>query len=183
MEIKEQKYKQKISILLEDLNSLEAYISDLFTFSPLPICFISPVGVMLEFNPAFEEISGYKFYEVVGDSARKLFRKGEMEELIKETMEKGESGGREISLSAKDKKKIPVSAFARARKDEEGRVIGLFLGVFNLTEIKRTERELEEKIEELERFQKIAVGRELKMIELKKNLFQAQAEIKKLKEN
>jgi len=38
---------------------------------------------------------------------------------------------------------------------------------------KRT-RELQEKIEELERFKKVAVGRELKMIELKK-------EIKKLK--
>ena len=36
--------------------------------------------------------------------------------------------------------------------------------------VKRRTKELQEKIEELERFQKFAVGRELKMIELKKEL-------------
>ena len=61
------------------------------------------------------------------------------------------------------------------RKGEEGEVVGYFFGVFDLTEIKKKEEELQEKMEELEKFNRLAVGRELKMIELKE-------EIKKLKE-
>jgi len=49
------------------------------------------------------------------------------------------------------------------------------------TEVKKRTKELQERINELERFHKLTVGRELKMIELKKTLRQAQEEIKKLK--
>lgn len=48
-------------------------------------------------------------------------------------------------------------------------------------EVKKQTKELQERINELERFHKLTVGRELKMIELKKSLAQAQKEIKKLK--
>ena len=48
--------------------------------------------------------------------------------------------------------------------------------------IKERTKELQKRVAELEKFQKLVVGRELKMIELKKALKQAQEEIKKLKE-
>lgn len=48
-------------------------------------------------------------------------------------------------------------------------------------EVKKRTKELQERIDELEKFHKLTVGRELKMIELKKSLRQAQEEIKKLK--
>jgi PAS domain S-box-containing protein len=175
MEIKTD-YEKKISILIEDLSSLENYILDLFTFSPLPICLISPVGVILEFNPAFEEISGYKFYEVVGEKIEKIFEKNKIKELIKDTLENKEVKLREIILFTKDEKEITISAFTKLRKDEEGKVVGFFMGIFDLTEIKKKERKLQEKIKELEKFYKIAIDRELKMIELKK-------EIKRLKDS
>ena len=42
--------------------------------------------------------------------------------------------------------------------------------IFDITDHKKNEKELEEKIEELERFQKLTVGRELRMIEMKKQM-------------
>lgn len=161
---------KKIETLLEDLASLESYILDLFTFAPLPICFASPIGVVLEFNPAFEKISGYKFYEIVGDGIEKIFDEEEIEDVIKEVLAKEEVASKEAVLITKDKKEISVSIFAKARKDEEGKIVGLFIGLFDLSRTKETERRLQEKVEELEKFHRIAVGRELKMIELKEEL-------------
>jgi len=162
--------QKKISVLLEDLSSLESYISDLFTFLPAPICFISPMGVILEFNPAFEKISGYKFYEIIGEGIEKIFEENRVQALTREALEKGEIAGREVRLLTKKKKEIPVSVFARARKDKKGKAVGLFIGVFNLSETKKAAQELQEKIEDLEKFQRLAVGRELKMVELKEEI-------------
>ena len=173
---KQKELEKKNSVLLDDLASLENYITELFAFLPVPVCFISPIGVVLEFNPAFERISGYKFYEVLGEGAEKLFKKKNIEELIRETLKNEGIENKEIILLPKNKKEIPVSAFTRARRDKNKSVIGLFICIFNLSEIKNDERQLREKMEELKNFQKLAVGRELKMVELKK-------ELKKLKES
>ena len=167
---------KKIATLLEDLASLESYILDLFTFSPLPICFISPIGVVLEFSPAFEKISGYKFYEIVGESIENIFDSKHIKGLIEKILETGEVVGEEAILLSKSKKEVHVSIFARVRKDENNKIVGLFMGVFDMSKAKKIEQELQEKVSELERFQKLAVGRELKMIELKKALRKAKGD-------
>jgi len=76
---------------------------------------------------------------------------------------------------------VPVSVSIMLRKGEEGEVVGYFFGVFDLTEIKKKEEELQEKMEELERFNKLAIGRELKMIELKKEIEELKKELEKYK--
>jgi len=166
--------QKKISILIGDLTSLESYISDLFTFLPVPICFVSPLGVILEFNPAFEKISKYKAHEIIGQNIETIFQKQKIKSLVSQTLEQGEVEAKTIDLLTKSKKKIPVSVFTRARKDEQKQIVGLFISVFNLVEIRKTEQELQVKIKELEKFHRLAVGRELRMVELKQ-------EIKKLK--
>ena len=93
----------------------------------------------------------------------------------------------ELTLISKGKKEIPVSLSVSGRKDEAGNFIGYFVALSDITRIKKYResleeqvkertKELREKIWELEKFQKIAVGRELKMVELKE-------EIKKIKED
>lgn len=55
-------------------------------------------------------------------------------------------------------------------RDEKGNAIGVIVFSVNITERRQTEETLKRKMEELERFNKIAVDRELKMIELKEKI-------------
>ena len=136
------KEDRKVSLLLEDLASLEAYIHDLFAFSPLPICFVSILGVILESNPAFERIAKFSFDEIIGESIEKLFEKEEIEKLTEDTIKRGFIVGKEMIFFPKGKKSLITQVFTRTRKDEEGKTVGYFLGLFDLTEIKKTEGEL-----------------------------------------
>lgn len=142
MAVREPSEQKKLSLLADDLASLENYIHDLFNFSPLPICFISPIGVVLEVNPAFENISGFKSHEIIGEAIEKVFEKKEIDKLTNETLGQGLILAREMVLSPKKKKKIFIQVFTKARKDEKGEIVGYFLGIFNLTEIKKKENEL-----------------------------------------
>jgi hypothetical protein len=63
-----------------------------------------------------------------------------------------------------------------------GHLNGVIEYARDITERKRVEKRLKEKIEELERFNRLAVGRELKMIELKERIEGLEAEIKRLRE-
>jgi two-component system phosphate regulon sensor histidine kinase PhoR len=134
--------EKKASLLTDDLSSLESYIHDLFNFSPLPICFISPIGVLLEVNPSFEDLAGRKSYELIGEPIEKLFEKSKVDELVKETIERDSVQGKEMLFSPAEGKEIYIQAFTRVRKDEAGDVVGYFLGIFDLTKTKQTEEEL-----------------------------------------
>jgi len=140
--MKEKKNEEKISILLEDLSSLESYARDLFSFLPLSVCFISPIGVILEANLSFSKISGYKIDDLIGRPVEDIFDQKEMKELLKETSDKGFAENKEINIFTKEKRKIPVSVSTRLRKSGEEEIIGYFIGFFDLTEIKKNESAL-----------------------------------------
>lgn len=135
--------REKISLLLEDLAFLESYTKDLFNFLPVPVCFLSPVGIILEANPAFEQISGYKLDEIVGNSVEAFFKTDEVEVLIQETNEKGFIKGKEMKFLVKEKKEIPVSISAILRKSGEGEINGYLFSFFDLSDVKKREEKLE----------------------------------------
>lgn len=180
------KVNDKVVALLEDLAFLESYIKDLFSFLPLPVCLVSSLGVILDVNPAFEKISGYPNVEIIGRAVEGLFHKEEIEVLYRETETTGFVKAKEIKLVAKDQKEIFVSAATTLRKSEAGEIIGYFIGLFDLTDIKKYEKELQEakkvlevRVRELEKFQRLTVGRELEMIELKKNIEKLKEQIRR----
>jgi len=150
MEVKKNKDEKKISILLEDLAALEGYTRDLFSFLPLPVCFISSIGVILEVNPAFEKISGYKIDEIIGRSAEDIFGKEGLKRLLKDAQEKGFIRAREATIFTKERKKIPISSSVTLRKGKGEEITGYFIGFFDLTDVKIYQRDLEEKSKGLE---------------------------------
>ena len=133
---------KKISLLLEDLISLEDYVHDLFNFSPLPVCLVSPSGILLEVNPAFEKISGFDFDEIVGEPLSKIFESERIERLKDEVLDGKLVEAMEMKIFSKGGKSLSVQAFAQARKDEKAVISGFFLSVFDLSKIKETEAEL-----------------------------------------
>ena len=64
---------------------------------------------------------------------------------------------------------------------KDGKIAKYIAVRFPITENKKFEEELSVKIEELENINKLMVGRELKMVELKEKLAQTEAEIKELR--
>jgi PAS domain-containing protein len=58
----------------------------------------------------------------------------------------------------------------RFLRNAEGKPTGIIGVSRNITERKNAERDLRQKMDELERFNDLSVGRELKMIELKKEI-------------
>ncbi len=83
---------------------------------------------------------------------------------------------------------IPTSLNAAALRDSDGKVIGA-IGVLRdmrayeavVRDLEQSKTELQEKILDLEKFEEVVVGRELKMIALEKELEQLQDQNEKLK--
>lgn len=115
---------------------------DSFAFLPLPISLVSSTGIILEANSEFCKISGFGLEEIIGKAIETIFDEKEIEEISKETLEKGFVKGKEIDIFTKQKRKIPVSASTTLRKKGKGEIVDYFIGLFDLTYIKEKETEL-----------------------------------------
>jgi PAS domain-containing protein len=92
-----------------------------------------------------------------------------MEAAVNRTIQTGELFDLECRLITATGHRLWVRSIGRAVKDG-GSVVGL-VGTFqDITERKNTEAELKKKIGDLERFQKVIMGREERVIELKKRI-------------
>ena len=148
--IKEQKIlEEELQMVKKDLVDLEIYIEDFSTFLPLAVYTVNPVGMIFNINKAFEDLTFFKSEEIIGQPQDVIFlEKDEIKKIGEEIEEKKIILGKELTLVSKEKKKIPVSISISARKDEEGNFIGCFVGLTDITEIKKFREELEEKVKE-----------------------------------
>lgn len=166
----------------EELEELERYIEELSTFLPLPFCIVNPSGVILNINQTFTDLTGYNNLEIIGEKMNHLFdKKKEAGDLERRILKEGLVKNQEMTLITKSKVPVIVNVSGSVRKDREGNFIGYFLAFSDISELKKLQKELEqkveertrqykEKMEELEKFNKLAVGRELKMVELKQEI-------------
>jgi transcriptional regulator with PAS, ATPase and Fis domain len=83
---------------------------------------------------------------------------------------------------------IPTTLNASALRDPDGNVIGA-IGILRdmrayekvVRDLEQSKGELQEKISDLEKFEEVVVGRELKMIALEKEVEKLQREVEKLR--
>jgi len=187
------KIKKELQKTKEDLNDITSYLDDFSTFLPIAVCDLSPTGIIIHINKSFEAVSGFGALEIVGEHLTDIFlEKSKINKFLNLTGRRKIVKNQEFTLLAKDKKEIIVNAFFSARKDKEGNLTGYFLGMIDIsslkelqnemeTKVKERTKELQGKIEEMEKFQKLAVGRELKMVELKEEIEKLKEELEKTK--
>lgn len=175
----------------QDLEDLESYVYDLTSFLPVAFCYLSGVGKIVDLNLAFKELTGFSLMEIHGRKIEDFFiERTKINWFLKEASQKKKIiKNKECTLVTKEKKEIPVTVSISARYDKKNTLIGYFLGMVDIGKLKELQKnlekkvrkrtiELQERIEELEKFRKLTERRELKMIELKKKIKELEEKLK-----
>ena len=140
------------------------------------IVMIDDEGKVIFWNRQAEEMFGYRVEEAIGKDAHLLCAPEKYhQDYIKKFDFFRDSGvgkvvGKTIEVTAlrKNGEKFPAELSIGAFKiKDRWHAVAI---VRDISERKRMEKELREKIEELERFYQLAVDRELRMVELKKEI-------------
>ncbi len=135
--------------LSEDLENLERYVEEFSVFLPLPICMVNPSGIIVDVNQAAVSLLGWGDIEVIGQGLEFLFKnKKKAKFFLDQVFEKELVKNYQLVLVNKQKKEIPVNISGSVRKDQEGNVIGCFVAISDITELKKLQEELEEKVAE-----------------------------------
>ncbi len=151
MNILEQElFRKRETELVDDLAVLGGYIKNFWEILPLPICTTNPIFNILETSEAFNRFFGYFRDELMGDSLERLFVNEEyFKRLTQELFQKKRVADFKTTLRSKIGHTFTVLISAIVRLDENGDTVGYIFSFVDVTFIKQTERELQEKIEEL----------------------------------
>jgi two-component system CheB/CheR fusion protein len=125
-------------------------------------------------NTGAETMFGYSGSEILGKSADLLFTpedraRGDPEREMQTAMDKGRAGN-ERWHARKNGSTFFGYGSVMPLRDRSGELRGFLKIMADLTENKRTQEALREQMDELARFNAAAVGRESRMIELKKEV-------------
>ena len=136
-------------------------------------------GFITYSNKAIEKIYGFSAKDNIGRNISDLNIYSEMADkvIIPAIKKRGRWSG-EVEVKHKDGHIFPVLLTASMVKNKKGKAMAMVGIVKDVTERKKAENALKEKVEELERINKLMVGRELRMIELKKEIAGLKREIK-----
>ncbi|MFA6216452.1 MAG: PhnD/SsuA/transferrin family substrate-binding protein [Candidatus Omnitrophota bacterium] len=128
------------------------------------------------------EVLGYPQKEIIGKNWFDMFIPADIREEIKGVFVKIMSGETASVVSYKNKVLTKTGAtriiawYSNELRDEEGKIIASISSGEDITDQKLMEEELKHKVLELEKFNKFAIDRELKMVELKEKIKCLEAE-------
>jgi PAS domain S-box-containing protein len=176
---------------MRELDKARAYAESLIKNAPDPVFVSDLEGKILEANDAVSELLGFRRDEVVEQSLSRFISEEETREFtaaLREVVERGVTRNARLNPRAATGEVIPTSLNASALRDADGNVSGA-IGVLRdmreyeavVRDLEQSKTELQEKILDLEKFEEVVVGRELKMIALEKELEGLQDEVKTLR--
>jgi PAS domain S-box-containing protein len=147
-------------------------------------------GRFLRWNKAGNTILGYTDEEISAMRPTDFFSGEDIQrvtEAIGKVIREG-NASMEAAFITKDNRKIPYEIFGSLLKDPSGKYIGICGVGRDITdrkhteeELRKREEELKKRVKELEDFYEMGVGRELRMIELKKEIESLKEELAKYK--
>ncbi len=155
------------------LEESERKFSASFYSVPVPLILsVVETGLIVDINNAFVALFGFNNNELLGNRSTDLDIISETDRyMIKKTTslrEKNNIFYGEIVMRTKQGVKKVCQVSSNIVKLDIGDCI--ISSILDMTDYKRNEAELMKRMEEIEQFSRIAVGRELKMIELKERI-------------
>ncbi|OHB51801.1 MAG: hypothetical protein A2Y10_06610 [Planctomycetes bacterium GWF2_41_51] len=165
------------------------YARSLIESSLDPLVTISADGKINDVNEATIKVTGVSREQLIGTDFSNYFTEPEKaREGYQQVFAKGYVIDYPLTIRHRDGRLTDVLYNASVYKDTRGNVIGVFAAARDVTARKKVEEELAdqrrrelERLVELEKFQKLTVGRELKMVELKKEIDMLKRETEELK--
>jgi PAS domain S-box-containing protein len=126
----------------------------------------------VDVNDSMCQLLGRPREQIIGKKVTEFLDKENTAILNEQIAErrKGRMSAYELAYLLPDGSTVPCLLNATPLLDAEGNKVGSFAMVTDITERKQAEEELHRNIEDLERFSRMAVGREERMIELKKEI-------------
>jgi len=154
------------------------YARSLIEASLDPLVTISPDGKITDVNEATAKVTGVPREKLIGTDFSNYFTEPEKaRQGYQQVFSKGFVTDYPLTIRHVAGHQTDVLYNASVYKDVRGNVLGVFAAARDVTAQKKAETQLAEqrareleRLAELERFQRLTVGRELKMIELKKEL-------------
>jgi PAS domain S-box-containing protein len=171
---------------MRELDKARAYAESLIENAPDPVFVSDLEGKILQANDAVSQLLGFRQDEVLEQSLSRFISPEETREFtaaLREVVERGVTRNARLNPRSASGEVIPTTLNASALRDPDGKVIGA-IGILRdmrayekvVHDLEQSKAELQEKILDLEKFEEVVVGRELKMITLEKELEQLRAQ-------
>src|SRR5947199_311627 len=165
---------------MRELDKARAYAESLIKNAPDPVFVSDLEGKILQANDAVSALLGFRPDELIEQSLSRFISSAETREFtaaLREVVERGVTRNARLNPRSASGEVIPTTLNASALRDPDGNVIGA-IGILRdmreyeqvVRDLEKSKSELQEKILDLENFETVVVGRELKMIALEKEL-------------
>src|SRR2546426_609796 len=176
---------------MREVDKARAYAESLIKNAPDPVFVSDLEGKILQANDAVSQLLGFRPDELIEQSLSRFISPEETREFtaaLREVVERGVTRNARLNPRSASGEVIPTTLNASALRDPDGKVIGA-IGILRdmrayeqvVRDLEQSKTELQEKILDLEKFEEVVVGRELKMIALEKELEGLQTEVTKFK--
>src|SRR5204862_463587 len=175
---------------MRELDKARAYAESLIKNAPDPVFVSGLEGKILQANDAVSQLLGFRQDELLEQSLSRFISPEETREFtaaLREVVERGVTRNARLNPRSASGEVIPTTLNASALRDPDGKVIGA-IGILRdmreyeqvVRDLEKSKSELQEKILDLEKFEEVVVGRELKMIALEKGLETLRKEVARL---
>ena len=165
---------------MRELDKARAYAESLIKNAPDPVFVSDLEGKILQANDAVFALLGFRPDELIEQSLSRIISPEETRAFLaalREVVERGVTRNARLNPRSASGEVIPTTLNASALRDGSGKVIGA-IGILRdmreyeqvVCDLEKSKSELQEKILDLEKFEEVVVGRELKMIALEKEL-------------
>src|SRR6266516_597907 len=165
---------------MRELDKARAYAESLIQYAPDPVFVSDLEGKILQANDAVSQLLGFRQDELLEQSLSRFISPEETREFtaaLREVVARGVTRNARLNPRSASGEIIPTTLNASALRDADGKLIGA-IGILRdmrayervVRDLRASQAELQEKILDLEKFEEVVVGRELKMIALEKEV-------------